>query len=1263
MTIPKTHKAEPNLSKSSETPINETPMKGINIIEASAGTGKTHALTSIYLWQIINGVPIKKIVTLTYTNAATDEMRSRIKNQLYKLMAICKQLDIDEKMQEQTLAAIKETKDNLIACQLMKKIFQQKRQLEIKEIKTKIKLAIDEMEQAEISTFHSFCERISNFYALESGKIPNQKIGIAERPFIEGAAILCFREKYYSSTENTHPHGDVLYVYMASNFKPDSDKYSRYVTNYISYLKFIQTLINRPSLKIYPQNQFDEKTNKQKKDELQKQFNKCKRKDFDDFFEKNYKELDLLLSLELEKISLIVKKKSREEREKIRACSFNDLIVLCEELVQDEQIKKKINNRFEVLLVDEAQDCNERQLALLENFFPPQKKYIYYIGDTKQSIYSFQGANVYSFLERKKKASNIETLLTNYRSNEALLQIIHSIYRECDNPFYFEKDMLSYVETKAYKETKAEKKESDIGLTVFALDEKLSSPLNTEQRRTAILHKMAQDIIDQKNLGNDLSKMAVLVKKNKQIEEVAFIFDKYAIPFQKFIDNQSVLLRPACKILSQFLICLESMDLMAMKALLIELLYNFPIDELKNNDENILNYFASLKQHLRKNGIFSTIIHMLNSPAPNLKTRGILRRGTITFYLLQREGGQTLIEDLKFLAEILGSEEKDIKNQANSFRLKTSGTEKELIKRLNILYKKALSGENIHCKNNEGGKGIIILTIHKSKGLEYDHVYLPLQTCGKPLKSKSQIFYKQNNNQQDNHQTTNQKTDHKTDLPKNYQPYLCLSADSEQKNMCFEETKKEEARLLYVALTRAKKKVSLFFCSNDKKNKKSAEQKNFNHILPKSCEDNATYHLFFANSVGNIRSREKIDYLEKLKEKSFLKNNNASLKPFTLEEVERNKNIFLQAETTEKKDLDDSHDSSAPIKKIENSLSNDDHLSVLEKITMRGYIESFTSLNKKLNLSKKKVGLSLENDESDETEEQETTLLEPELEEQEFSFWALPSSAKIGKIFHEIIEGIEFDQVTKETHKKLILQRISNALKLENIDQLYSESFYEAILAILNYPIARGENCHLPDDFSLAKIPREDTLTEATFFYPCSKPLFGEENIYSNNPSFRETPPTDLLSTIAREFNKEGKQKVTTPFNFQHHNPTLHFEDGHIKGVIDLVFRYKNRYFLLDWKTNKLGNQAKDYSGENIEKLMMENAYTLQGKLYLIALHRLIKQRMGESYNPNLHLGGVFFFFVRGAVFQEEATKCIYYFNLMKEQIEELEKNFCATTL
>ncbi len=84
-----------------------------------------------------------------------------------------------------------------------------------------------------------------------------------------------------------------------------------------------------------------------------------------------------------------------------------------------------------------------------------------------------------------------------------------------------------------------------------------------------------------------------------------------------------------------------------------------------------------------------------------------------------------------------------------------------------------------------------------------------------------------------------------------------------------------------------------------------------------------------------------------------------------------------------------------------------------------------------------------------------------------------------------------------------------------------------------------------------------------------------------------------------------------------------------MKGFIDLVFNYKQKYYIIDWKTNLLGDKIDAYSEPAIVSSMMDHSYVLQYHLYAIALHRYLQLRIRE-YDYNSHFGGVFYIFTRG---------------------------------
>jgi len=88
--------------------------------------------------------------------------------------------------------------------------------------------------------------------------------------------------------------------------------------------------------------------------------------------------------------------------------------------------------------------------------------------------------------------------------------------------------------------------------------------------------------------------------------------------------------------------------------------------------------------------------------------------------------------------------------------------------------------------------------------------------------------------------------------------------------------------------------------------------------------------------------------------------------------------------------------------------------------------------------------------------------------------------------------------------------------------------------------------------------------------------------------------------------------------------------NGFLKGFIDLIFEYEGRYYVLDYKFNALGDKDQDYSQNNLVQAMLGKRYDLQAVLYLLALHRLLKCRLGTDYDYDQHMGGYVYLFLRG---------------------------------
>jgi exodeoxyribonuclease V beta subunit len=106
-----------------------------------------------------------------------------------------------------------------------------------------------------------------------------------------------------------------------------------------------------------------------------------------------------------------------------------------------------------------------------------------------------------------------------------------------------------------------------------------------------------------------------------------------------------------------------------------------------------------------------------------------------------------------------------------------------------------------------------------------------------------------------------------------------------------------------------------------------------------------------------------------------------------------------------------------------------------------------------------------------------------------------------------------------------------------------------------------------------------------------------------------------LLNVIPRD--KESKSIPSTQLQ------------GFMKGFIDLSFIHDGKIYLLDYKSNHLGDRYKDYSSDAIEKDLLKHGYDIQYHIYAYAAHRIMQNRILD-YDYNMHFGGVCYLYLRG---------------------------------
>ena len=86
---------------------------------------------------------------------------------------------------------------------------------------------------------------------------------------------------------------------------------------------------------------------------------------------------------------------------------------------------------------------------------------------------------------------------------------------------------------------------------------------------------------------------------------------------------------------------------------------------------------------------------------------------------------------------------------------------------------------------------------------------------------------------------------------------------------------------------------------------------------------------------------------------------------------------------------------------------------------------------------------------------------------------------------------------------------------------------------------------------------------------------------------------------------------------------------GFMKGFMDMVFWHNGRCFLVDWKSNYLGDRPQDYGPEGLAEIMAADHYFLQYHLYVVALDQFLRLKL-DAYDYTRHFGGVFYIFLRG---------------------------------
>jgi exodeoxyribonuclease V beta subunit len=170
---------------------------------------------------------------------------------------------------------------------------------------------------------------------------------------------------------------------------------------------------------------------------------------------------------------------------------------------------------------------------------------------------------------------------------------------------------------------------------------------------------------------------------------------------------------------------------------------------------------------------------------------------------------------------------------------------------------------------------------------------------------------------------------------------------------------------------------------------------------------------------------------------------------------------------------------------------------------------------------------------------------------------------------------------------------------------------------------------------SLSALSAHEKQVEMEFYLPISQPLIASQLdalIRQYDPLSAGCPPLDFMQVR-----------------------------GMLKGFIDLVFRHQGRYYLLDYKSNWLGEDSTAYTQQAMVAAMQAHRYDLQYQLYTLALHRYLRHRIAD-YDYERHFGGVIYLFLRG-VDSEQPQQGIYATRPDAELVALMDEMFAGATL
>ena len=849
-----------------------------------------------------------------------------------------------------------------------------------------------------------------------------------------------------------------------------------------------------------------------------------------------------------------ISKQVKRVKEDNRLLAYTDQLELLLQALRSntgDELARVLRTQFPVAMIDEFQDTDSIQYEIFKILYYQQPDTsLTLIGDPKQSIYSFRGGDIFTYMKAKALDElQLYSLQTNWRSQADLVEAVNRFFSCREQSFIFS-DSISFTPAKATPKNAANslvidgvvepamslwhipltadnkplsKAEASQKLNLATADEIANLLKGGREGRTSINGQLLQS-----------GDIAILVRTAYQGEELRRVLESRGIN-SVTIGRDKVFESEEATGLYYLLEAIAHPDdrSQVRRALTSSLLYFTFLDiaDLTGQDSTWQawsNQFHKLHELWLSRGFIPMFQQLLQSF--NLGQK-----------LSTREQTERRLTNLLHLAELLqqqSGKSAGIDDLLNWFLRQTRETE----------------SEEAELRLESDQSLVKIVTIHKSKGLEYPVVFLPyLWSCKSVAGLKDGILHFHDDS-----------LNSVCDLGSEDFSRHSLLADKERLA--------EDIRLLYVALTRARSKLYLAWGIAGSRSRSGSSSQTALAYLLHSKQSADDLNVEVANGIPHPDA-----LFEELQ--TFVDSAAVAIDLTTL-----------------------------PIVDEAIVLSPDDSpAGALQALEFHAAGHSAWRINSFSNLTR---------DIHQQPHAGSTTGSTDAI----FNF---PAGSHVGLLLHAIFEQLDF-KADIDSQCKNIIPRLAPRFGLDGDKHkiILTDWLKQVLQTELNQP-----------GLSLSVLSSHQRLNEIAFDF-----ALDYVDINQLNNLLSEISGTQLEGVIAQNFR------------------------GLITGVIDLVFEYRGKYYLADYKSNLLGNRLEDYAPDLLRQAMFDRRYDLQLLIYSIALHRYLRKRI-PGYQFETHFGGAYYLFIRAMRPHSGAKYGVHFERPTLASIEALDKLFASTTI